>query len=97
MILARGFQVDEESNEDEISYEFDSGIYTIKVRITNEMGESDEASYSDDVELKINYKYTETRNIDSGNQEHLLQVYGIPARYIKATLEYESNSVILKT
>ena len=93
---SEGFQVDEESNEDEISYEFDSGIYTIKVRITNEMGESDEASYSDDVELKINYKYTETRNIDSGNQEHLLQVYGIPARYIKATLEYESNSVHTK-
>ncbi len=93
---SEGFQVDEESNEDEISHEFDSGIYTIKVRITNEMGESDEASYSDDVELKINYKYTETRNIDSGNQEHLLQVYGIPARYIKATLEYESNSVHTK-
>ena len=50
--FSEGFQVDEESNEDEISYEFDSGIYTIKVRITNEMGESDEASYSDDVELK---------------------------------------------
>lgn len=88
-----GFQVDEESSEDEISHDFDSGIYTIKVRITNEMGESDEASYSDDVELKINYIYSDTRNIDSGNQEHLLQVYGIPARYIRATLEYESNSV----
>ena len=91
-----GFQVDKETNEAEVSNEFDSGIYTIKVRITNEMGESDEASYSDDVELKINYKYTETRNIDSGNQEHLLQVYSIPARYIKATLEYESNSVHTK-
>ena len=90
---SEGFQVDEESNEAEISYDFDSGIYTIKVRITNEMGESDEASYSDDIELKINYKYSDTRTIDSGNQEHLLQVYGIPARYIKATLEYESNSV----
>jgi|TARA_B100001094_G_scaffold77516_2_gene73859 PKD repeat protein len=91
-----GFQVDEESSEDEISHDFDSGIYTIKVRITNEMGESDEASYSDDVELKINYIYSDTRNIDSGNQEHLLQVYGIPARYIRATLEYESNSVHTK-
>ena len=90
------FQVDGESNEAEISFEFNSGIYTVKVRITNEMGETDEASYSDDVELKINYKYTDTRNIDSGNQEHLLQVYGIPARYIKATLEYESNSVHTK-
>ena len=88
-----GFQSEEESNEAEISHDFDSGIYTIKVRITNEMGENDEASYSDDIELKINYKYSDTRNIDSGNQEHLLQVYGIPARYIKATLEYESNSV----
>ena len=88
-----GFQAEEESNEAEITHDFDSGIYTIKVRITNEMGESDEASYSDDIELKINYKYTDTRNIDSGNQEHLLQVYGIPARYIRATLEYESNSV----
>tara|TARA_B100000614_G_scaffold141854_1_gene125984 strand:- start:18 stop:1076 length:1059 start_codon:yes stop_codon:yes gene_type:complete len=93
---SEGFQVDEESNEAEISFEFNSGIYTVKVRITNEMGETDEASYSDDVELKINYKYTDTRNIDSGNQEHLLQVYGIPARYIKATLEYESNSVHTK-
>ena len=93
---SEGFQVDEESNEAEISFEFNSGIHTVKVRITNEMGETDEASYSDDVELKINYKYTDTRNIDSGNQEHLLQVYGIPARYIKATLEYESNSVHTK-
>ncbi len=90
---SEGFQTDEESNEAEITHEFDSGIYTIKVRITNEMGENDEASYSDDIELKINYKYSDTRNIDSGNQEHLLQVYGIPARYIRATLEYESNSV----
>ncbi len=90
---SEGFQVDEESNDAEISHDFNSGIYTIKVRITNELGESDEASYSDDIELKINYKYTDTRNIDSGNQEHLLQVYGIPARYIRATLEYESNSV----
>ena len=90
---SEGFQTELESNEAEISHEFDSGIYTIKVRITNEMGETDEASYSDDIELKINYKYTDTRTIDSGNQEHLLQVYGIPARYIRATLEYESNSV----
>ena len=93
---SKGFQVDEESNDAEISFEFNSGIYTVKVRITNEMGEMDEASYSDDVELKINYKYTDTRNIESGNQEHLLQLYGIPARYIKATLEYESNSVHTK-
>ena len=93
---SEGFQVDEESNEAEISHDFNSGIYTVKVRITNEMGEIDEASYSDDVELKINYKYTDTRNIESGNQEHLLQVYGIPARYIKATLEYDSNSVHTK-
>ena len=91
-----GFQVDEESNDAEISHDFKSGIYTIKVRITNELGESDEASYSDDIELKINYKYTDTRTIESGNQEHLLQVYGIPARYIRATLEYESNSVHTK-
>ncbi len=47
----------ENLNEAEISFEFNSGIYTVKVRITNEMGETDEASYSDDIELKINYKY----------------------------------------
>jgi len=88
-----GFQTEEETNEAEISHDFDSGIYTIKVKITNEMGESDEASYSDDVELKINYKYTDTRNINTGDQEHPLQVYGIPARWIKATLEYETGSL----
>ena len=93
---SEGFQTEQESNEAEITHEFDSGIYTVKVRITNEMGESDEASYSDDIELKINYKYTDTRNIDSGHQEHLLQVYGIPARYIRATLEYESDSTLTR-
>jgi len=93
---SEGFQTDQESNEAEITHEFDSGIYTVKVRITNEMGESDEASYSDDIELKINYKYTDTRNIDSGHQEHLLQVYGIPARYIRATLEYDSDSTLTR-
>jgi len=93
---SEGFQTEQESNEAEITHEFDSGIYTVKVRITNEMGESDEASYSDDIELKINYKYTDTRNIDSGHQEHLLQVYGIPARYIRATLEYDSDSTLTR-
>ena len=93
---SEGFQVDEESNEADISYEFDSGTYTIKVRITNEMGESDEASYSDDIELKINYKYTDTRTINSGHQEHLLQVYAIPARYIRATLEYERDATLTR-
>jgi len=88
-----GFQAEEETSEPDIKHDFDSGLYTIKVRITNELGETDEASYSDDIELKINYKYSDTRNIDSGNHEHLLQLYGIPARYIRATLEYESNSV----
>ena len=90
---ADGFQTEKETTEPDTKYDFDSGLYTIKVRITNELGETDEASYSDDIELKINYKYSDTRNIDSGNHEHLLQLYGIPARYIRATLEYESNSV----
>ena len=31
---SEGFQTDEETNEAEISNEFDSGIYTIKVRIS---------------------------------------------------------------
>tara|TARA_B100001250_G_scaffold413744_1_gene448911 strand:+ start:89 stop:1168 length:1080 start_codon:yes stop_codon:yes gene_type:complete len=88
-----GFQTEEETNEADISHDFDSGIYTIKVRITNEMGESDEASYSDDIELKINYMYSDTRNINTGDQEHPVQVYGMPARYIRATLEYETGSL----
>ena len=54
---SEGFQVDEESNDAEISHDFNSGIYTIKVRITNELGESDEASYSDDIELKIKHNH----------------------------------------
>ena len=64
----------------------------MKVRITNEMGETDEASYSDDVEIRINYEYTDTRTIGSGQQEHLTQVYGLPARYIRATLEYDAGA-----
>ena len=90
---ADGFQTEAETSEPDIKHDFDSGLYQIKVRITNELGETDEASSNDDVDLKINYKYSDTRNIDSGNHEHLLQLYGIPARYIRATLEYESNSV----
>ena len=93
---SEGFTVDEESSEPEITREFDSGLYVIKVRITNEMGESDESSYSDDIDLKINYDYKTTRTIDSGQQEHMFQLYGLPARYIRATLEYESNSVHTK-
>jgi PKD repeat protein len=91
-----GFTVDEESSEPEINKKFDSGLYMVKVRITNEVGESDESSYSDDVDLKINFDYETTRTIDSGQQEHIVQLYGLPARYIRATLEYESNSVHTK-
>ena len=65
---AEGFYTDKETTEPETSWEFDSGIYTVKVRITNEMGETDEDSYSDDVAIRINYEYTDTRNIDSGQQ-----------------------------
>lgn len=90
---ADGFVVDEETSKSEITQEFDSGLYIIKVRITNEMGESDEASYSDDVELKINFDYRATRTIDSGQQEHPVQLYGLPARFIRATLEYETSSL----
>ena len=88
-----GFVADKETSEAEVTHNFDSGLYNIKVRITNEMGESDEASYSDDLDLKINYDYSNTRTIDSGQQEHLVQVYGLPARFIRATLEYETNSL----
>ena len=88
-----GFVADKETSESEVTQEFDSGLYTVKVKITNEMGESDEASYSDDLDLKINYDYSNTRTIDSGQQEHLVQLYGLPARYIRATLEYETNSL----
>ena len=88
-----GFVADEETSESDVTHEFDSGLYTVKVRITNEMGESDETSYSDDLDLKINYDYSNTRTIDSGQQEHLVQLYGLPARYIRATLEYETNSL----
>ena len=90
---AEGFYTDEEATEPETSWDFDSGLYTVKVRITNELGETDEASYSDDIELRINYEYTETRTISSGQQEHVTQLYGLPARYIKATLEYETSSL----
>jgi len=88
-----GFVVDKETSEAEVTHNFDSGLYNVKVRITNEMGESDEASYSDDLDLKINYDYSNTRTIDSGQQEHLVQLYGLPARFIRATLEYETNSL----
>jgi len=90
---ADGFMTEEETSEPEITQKFDSGLYTIKVRITNEMGESDEASYSDDIELKINYDYSTTRTINSGQQEHVFQLYGLPARYIRTTLEYETSSL----
>ena len=93
---SEGFTVDQESTSPEINENFDSGIYKVKVRITNEMGESDESSYSDDIDLKINYDYETTRTIDTGQQEHTFQLYGLPARYIRATLEYESNSVHTK-
>ena len=48
---SEGFTVDQESTSPEINEKFDSGLYTVKVRITNEMGESDESSYSDDIDL----------------------------------------------
>ena len=51
---SEGFQVDEETKDYEVSKAFDSGIYNIKVRITNEAGETDESSYSDDVDVYIN-------------------------------------------
>ena len=36
---SEGFTVDQESTSPEINEKFDSGLYTVKVRITNEMGE----------------------------------------------------------
>ena len=50
------------------------------------MGENDESSYSDDIDLKINYDYETTRTIDTGQQEHTFQLYGLPARYISCHL-----------
>jgi len=88
-----GFNPDKETTEPETSWDFYSGIYFVKVRITNDVGENDESDYSDDVELRINYEYSSTQTIDSDMQEHLVQVYGLPARYIRVTLEYETNSV----
>lgn len=90
---SEGFTVDQESTSPEINENFDSGIYKVKVRITNEMGESDE---SNDIDLKINYDYETTRTIDTGQQEHTFQLYGYPARWIKSTLEYETNSAHTK-
>ena len=91
-----GFQVDEETKDYEVSKDFDSGVYDIKVRITNEAGETDESSQSDSVEIQINYVYENTRSINSGQDEHPVQVYtdvfnGL--KYIRATLEYETSSL----
>ena len=90
---SEGFQVDEETKDYEVSKAFDSGIYNIKVRITNEAGETDESSYSDDVDVYINYVYEDTRSISSGQHDHPVQLYSLSPRYIKATLEYETSSL----
>ena len=88
-----GFYADDETTEPEATWDFDSGLYTVKVRITNEEGESDEASNSDDVELRINYEYTiSSATISSGQHEYVTQVYSVPAMYIRATLEYDAGA-----
>ena len=87
---SEGFNVDEETNEDETNWEFDSGIYTVKVRITNSEGEVDEGTLQE--KIRINYENTETKTIDTGDHEFETQVYGLPARYIRATLEYEAGA-----
>ena len=90
---SEGFIVDEESSNPEITRDFNSGIYVVKVRITNEDGEISESSSSDDIDLKINYVYEATRSISSGQHEHPFQVYSLSPIYIKATLEYETSSL----
>ena len=37
--------------------------------------------------------HTETKTIDTGDHEFETQVYGLPARYIRATLEYEAGAI----
>ena len=88
-----GFQTDEETNTYDVSNDFDSGVYTIKVRITNEMGETNEASSYDDIEMRINYEYEGTKSItgNDNQQEYSVQLYSPSVRYIKATLEYEAG------
>ncbi len=82
------FHADKETKDYEVSNDFDSGVYKIKVRITNEEGETDEST---DIEIKINYEYADTRTISSGQQDHPVQLYSIYPRYIKATLEYDAE------
>jgi len=87
-----GFTTEKESKDSDTSWDFKSGLYSVRLRITNEMGETDESEFADDIDLKINYEYTSTKQISSEQQEHPVQLYSIPARYVRATLEYDAGN-----
>jgi len=82
-------------DSDEATREFESGVFVIALRITDSLGETDEAN--EPVRLYINYNNTDTRVIGSGTHEHDLPVndLGLYAggnlRYIQLRLEYDAG------
>ena len=93
-----GFQVERSSNDPETEQDFESGVFVISVRITDTLGEQDEAHGSDDLELLINFNATITGTIGSGTHEYDLPVNDVSyysggkLRYIQLRLEYDAGS-----
>ena len=93
-----GFQTELSSDSPETEQDFESGVFVISVRITDTLGEQDEAHGSDDLELFINFNATITETIGSGTHEYDLPVNelglwnGSELRYIQLRLEYDAGS-----
>ena len=95
-----GFQVERSSNDPETEQDFESGVFVISVRITDTLGEQDEAHGSDDLELFINFNATLTETLAGGTDEgqHDLPVNDVSyyssgeLRYIQLRLEYDTDS-----
>nr|WP_289111552.1 PKD domain-containing protein [uncultured Halomonas sp.] len=58
-----GFQTERSSDSPETEQDFESGVFVISVRITDTLGEQDEAHGSDDLEPFINFNATITETI----------------------------------
>ena len=95
-----GFQTERSSNGPETEQDFESGVFVISVRITDTLGEQDEAHGSDGLELVINFNTTITESLAGGTDEgqHDLPVNDVgyyssgELRYIRLRLEYDTDS-----
>lgn len=88
-----GFQVDDDTGTDtETNHDFETGVYLVALRVTNDQDQTDQTQYSDSIRLLVNFNASETRTIGGGSHTYDLPVVSHGVQSITIRLEYEGNS-----